>query len=54
MQAKLLLLEYNDLPKIKFCSQNMFLIVLEGCLEDLKNLETCLKCFEAFFVKVMK
>jgi hypothetical protein len=52
MQAKLLLLEYNDLPKIKFCSENMFLIGLEGCLEDFKNLETCLMCFEAFLQKV--
>jgi hypothetical protein len=39
---KTALLEYNDLPKIIFCSKNMFLFGLEGCLEYLKNLETCL------------
>jgi hypothetical protein len=36
------LLEYNDLTKIIFCSENMFLFGLEGCLEYLKILETCL------------
>jgi hypothetical protein len=46
------LLEYNDSPKIIFCSENMFLISLEGCLEDLKNLETCLNCFDAFMQKI--
>jgi hypothetical protein len=37
------LLEYNDLPKIIFWSANMFLIGLEGCLEDLRNLGISLK-----------
>jgi hypothetical protein len=38
--SKTTLLEYNDLFKIKFCSENMLLIGLEGYLEDLENLET--------------
>jgi hypothetical protein len=38
--SKTTLLEYNDLFKIKFFSENMLLIGLEGYLEDLENLET--------------
>jgi hypothetical protein len=38
--SKTTLLEYNDLFKIIFCSENMLLIGLEGYLEDLENLET--------------
>jgi hypothetical protein len=40
--SKTALLEYNDLPKMIFCSENMFLLGLEGCLEYLKFFETCL------------
>jgi hypothetical protein len=40
--SKTALLEYNDLPKIIFCYENMFLFGLEGCLEYLNFFETCL------------
>jgi hypothetical protein len=54
MQARPFGSNRNSFGNFLFYFENMFLIGLKGCLENLKNSETCLNCFEALLQKLLK